>query len=63
MARWARKGGDLEAIREALYDLMWDDVGILRTAEGLARGAGGARRAVVAKSSPPACPTPIAATI
>jgi fumarate reductase flavoprotein subunit len=33
-----RKGGDLEAIREALYDLMWNDVGILRTAEGLAHG-------------------------
>jgi len=34
-----RKGaGDLEAIRERLYDVMWDEVGILRTAEGLARG-------------------------
>jgi fumarate reductase flavoprotein subunit len=33
-----RKDGDLEAIREALYDLMWNDVGILRTAEGLTRG-------------------------
>jgi fumarate reductase flavoprotein subunit len=30
--------GDLEAIRERLYDVMWDEVGILRTAEGLARG-------------------------
>ncbi len=33
-----RAPGDLEAIREALYDCMWNDVGILRTAEGLARG-------------------------
>jgi fumarate reductase flavoprotein subunit len=29
--------GDLEAIREALFDSMWTDVGILRTAEGLQR--------------------------
>ena len=32
------------AIREALYDMMWDDVGILRTAEGLERALGRARR-------------------
>jgi fumarate reductase flavoprotein subunit len=30
--------GDLEAIREGLYDCMWSDVGILRTAESLRRG-------------------------
>ena len=30
--------GDLEAVREALYDCMWTDVGILRNAEGLRRG-------------------------
>jgi fumarate reductase flavoprotein subunit len=30
--------GDLEAIREALFECMWTDVGILRTAEGLQRG-------------------------
>ena len=30
--------GDLDAIREALYECMWADVGILRTAEGLQRG-------------------------
>src|SRR5437868_1894128 len=29
--------GGLEAIREELYTVMWDDVGILRNAEGLAR--------------------------
>jgi fumarate reductase flavoprotein subunit len=31
-------GGNLTEIRERLYDIMWNDVGILRTAEGLARG-------------------------
>jgi fumarate reductase flavoprotein subunit len=30
--------GDLESIREAVYECMWNDVGILRTAEGLQRG-------------------------
>jgi fumarate reductase flavoprotein subunit len=33
-----RKPGDLPAMRERLYNVMWDDVGILRTAESLARG-------------------------
>src|SRR5688572_11212338 len=32
--------GDLEAIRERLYDLMWDDVGIIRDAASLARAEG-----------------------
>jgi fumarate reductase flavoprotein subunit len=32
-----RPAGDLEAIRETLYATMWDDVGILRDAAGLAR--------------------------
>ena len=30
-------GGSLEELREALYQTMWDDVGILRDAAGLAR--------------------------
>jgi fumarate reductase flavoprotein subunit len=30
--------GDLESVREALYDCMWTDVGILRTATSLQRG-------------------------
>jgi fumarate reductase flavoprotein subunit len=34
----SRPSGDIEAIREALYKSMWDDVGILRDAKGLARG-------------------------
>jgi fumarate reductase flavoprotein subunit len=32
--------GDLNAIRERLYEVMWDDVGIVRDAAGLARAAG-----------------------
>ncbi len=32
--------GDLNAIRERLYDLMWEDVGIIRDAAGLQRAAG-----------------------
>ncbi len=33
-----RKGGHLPEMRERLYNIMWNDVGILRTAESLARG-------------------------
>jgi fumarate reductase flavoprotein subunit len=33
-----RKTGHLPEMRERLYSIMWDDVGILRTAESLARG-------------------------
>lgn len=32
-----RQRADLEGVRRKLYDIMWNDVGILRTAEGLAR--------------------------
>lgn len=32
-----KPAGDLPAMRERLYDIMWKDVGILRDAEGLAR--------------------------
>jgi fumarate reductase flavoprotein subunit len=35
-----RKPGNLTEIREQLYDLMWDEVGIVRDAPGLARAAG-----------------------
>jgi fumarate reductase flavoprotein subunit len=34
-----RKPGDLNHLRETLLTLMWDDVGIIRTAESLERGA------------------------
>jgi fumarate reductase flavoprotein subunit len=34
-----RKPGNLPEMRERLYRIMWDDVGILRSAESLARGA------------------------
>src|SRR5690242_4807235 len=33
-----KKPGDLSAMREHLYNVMWNDVGILRTGETLARG-------------------------
>ena len=36
---FAKPLGDIEAIREALYDCMWDDVGVLRTRAGLERAA------------------------
>ncbi len=36
-APFKQKPGDLDAIREALYGCMWEDVGILRDADGLAR--------------------------
>jgi len=35
-----RKGGDLNAIRERLYNVMWDDVGIVRDATSLTRASG-----------------------
>ncbi|HUP97161.1 MAG TPA: FAD-binding protein, partial [Usitatibacter sp.] len=34
-----RKPASVEGVREALYQVMWDDVGILRDAAGLARAA------------------------
>jgi fumarate reductase flavoprotein subunit len=36
-APFAQDAGDIEAVREALYDCMWADVGILRSAESLQR--------------------------
>ena len=36
----ARPAGDLNAIREALFEAMWEDVGIVRDAASLARAAG-----------------------
>ena len=36
-APFANVPGSIEPVREALFDCMWDDVGILRTAEGLQR--------------------------
>ena len=34
---FSRPAGNLEAIREALFDCMWQDVGVLRDAAGLSR--------------------------
>ena len=36
----SRKHGNLPEMRERLYSIMWDDVGILRSADSLERGAG-----------------------
>jgi fumarate reductase flavoprotein subunit len=36
-APFANAPGNIERVREALFDCMWQDVGILRTAEGLQR--------------------------
>ncbi len=36
-----RPAGDLNGLRERVLDLMWDEVGVLRTAEGLRRGLAG----------------------
>jgi fumarate reductase flavoprotein subunit len=36
-APFANPPGDIEAIREALYDCMWNDVGIVRNGGGLRR--------------------------
>jgi fumarate reductase flavoprotein subunit len=35
-----QKGGNLAEIRDRLYEVMWDDVGIVRDAQGLQRAAG-----------------------
>jgi fumarate reductase flavoprotein subunit len=37
-AVFAKPRGDLESIRKRLADVMWDDVGVIRTAQSLARG-------------------------
>lgn len=36
-----RPSGDIESVREALFELMWEDVGIVRNAERLRRAAAG----------------------
>ena len=36
---FTRKPGNVHALRERLMDAMWDDVGVVRDAEGLARGS------------------------
>ncbi len=35
---FGRPAGDLNVLRERLLDVMWEDVGVMRTAEGLGRG-------------------------
>ncbi|MGV7032189.1 L-aspartate oxidase [Methylobacterium symbioticum] len=38
---FTRKPGDVNALRERLMDLMWDEVGVVRDAAGLRRGLAG----------------------
>jgi fumarate reductase flavoprotein subunit len=38
-APFGPKPGDLNVLRERLHEVMWDEIGILRTGEGLKRGA------------------------
>jgi fumarate reductase flavoprotein subunit len=35
---FSRPAGDVHTLRDRLMDIMWDDVGIMRTAEGISRG-------------------------
>jgi fumarate reductase flavoprotein subunit len=35
---FGRRGGDLDGLRERLLDTMWEDVGVIRDAQGLKRG-------------------------
>jgi fumarate reductase flavoprotein subunit len=37
---FSKKPGDIHAIRDRLMNIMWDDVGIMRTADGLNKGIG-----------------------
>ena len=41
-----RSGGDINAIRDRLMDLMWDDVGIIRSRAGLERGLAGIEESI-----------------
>jgi len=41
LAPFARPAGDIEAIRDRLYDLMWEDAGIIRDAASLDRAEAG----------------------
>ncbi len=35
---FSKKGGDINALRERLMNIMWEDVGVIRNAEGLTNG-------------------------
>ena len=41
MAPLGKKSGDIHALRRKLMDVMWDDVGVLRTKTGIERGMAG----------------------
>jgi fumarate reductase flavoprotein subunit len=40
LAPFGRPAGDINAVRDRLYDMMWDDAGIVRTRESLDRALG-----------------------
>lgn len=37
MSPFGKSGGDINAVRDRLYDVMWEDAGIVRTRESLER--------------------------
>ena len=53
---FTRKPGDVNALRESLMDMMWDEVGVVRDRAGIARGLAGST------SSKPNCLTPASPT-
>lgn len=54
-APFARKKGDVHALRRRLMDLMWDEVGVMRTKDSLERGISGLKdvRAELAETGLP----------
>ncbi|MDA0661433.1 MAG: FAD-binding protein [Proteobacteria bacterium] len=40
LAPFGRPAGDMNAVRDRLYDMMWDDAGIVRTRDSLTRALG-----------------------
>ena len=59
---FGQKSGGLNAVREKLLNVMWDDVGVVRDRAGLQRGLAGID-AIEAECSRPASPMPAAASI
>jgi fumarate reductase flavoprotein subunit len=41
---FSKKPGNVNSLREDLMDIMWDNVGVMRTAEGIKRGIGQIRQ-------------------
>ena len=60
--RLRKQAGDLNALREKLLDVMWDDVGVVRDRAGIERGLA-AVEGIEAELLPPGSPTMIAGSI